>query len=197
MSHDSRSTSTRSHLTATTKVRFVLVAALLVSVAANMLAAEPTVVGRAVAAWPPIALLLLVDVLGRTPRSSGWLGRLVALATASVAGVAAVASFWHMRAVALSAGESELVAVLFPLTVDGLAVVCSAALVELSRSDRPAAQVPDLSVMSVESPGLVDSTVPISGSQRSLPTSTPALVGGGLAPALQMKQPTKEREIEQ
>ena len=177
-------------MTTQAKVRLVLIVALLVSVVANVLAAEPTVVARGVAAWPPIALLLVVDVLGRAPRSSGWLGPVVGIATGCVAVVAAVASFSHMREVALAAGESELVAVLFPLTVDGLAVVCSAALVELGRRPVPVVAVVDESVVSVENPGLSDSTVSGSDSQRSLPRSAPAAVrsGGGLMPALQMKQ---------
>lgn len=115
------------------RIRAALVLSLLVSVACNILAAEPTAVGRAVAAWPPISLMLVVDVIGRGPQPTGWLGRMTTAATAVVALVAAVASFSHMRAVALAAGESDLVAWMFPLTVDGLAVVCSIGLVEARR----------------------------------------------------------------
>ncbi len=115
------------------RVHLVLVAALLASVAANVLAAEPTTVARAVAAWPPVALMLVVDVLGRAPIASGWSGRAAVLAAGLVASVAALASFAHVRAVALMVGESELVAWVLPLSVDGLAVVCSIALVEINR----------------------------------------------------------------
>jgi hypothetical protein len=110
-----------------------LAAALLASVAANVLAAEPTLVARAVAAWPPVALMLVVDVLGRAPTASGWTGRVAVAAAGTVALVAGLASFAHVRAVALAVGESELVAWVLPLSVDGLAVVCSVALVEISR----------------------------------------------------------------
>lgn len=135
-------------------VHLTLVVALAASIAANVLAAEPVAVSRAVAAWPPIALLLVVDVLGRVPHSPGWLGRLTVMATGLVAVVAAVASFSHMRSVALTAGESPLVAVLFPLSVDGLAVVCSVALIELARrEDRPSVGPAMVTpVVSVESP---------------------------------------------
>lgn len=115
------------------RVHFALAAALLASVAANVLAAEPTVVARAVAAWPPVALMLVVDVLGRAPTASGWTGRVAVAAAGMVAFVAGLASFAHVRAVALAVGESELVAWVLPLSVDGLAVVCSVALVEISR----------------------------------------------------------------
>ena len=100
-----------------------------VSVACNVLSAEPTPVGRAVAAWPPVALLLVVEVLARSPLPAGRLRWAAALGAGSVAVVAAVASFHHMHSVALSVGESPMVAWLFPFSVDGLAGVTSIALV--------------------------------------------------------------------
>ncbi len=114
------------------RVHAALAAALLASVAANVLAAEPTITARAVAAWPPVALMLVVDVLGRAPTATGWTGRVAVAAAGLVAFVAGLASFSHVRAVALNVGESELVAWVLPLSVDGLAVVCSVALVEIN-----------------------------------------------------------------
>ena len=134
------------------RVHTVLAIALLASVAANVLAAEPTFVARCVAAWPPVALLLVVDVLGRVPTSPGAGGRLASAAAGVVALVAAVASFSHVRHVALEVGESELVAWILPLSVDGLAVVCSVALVEINRRHKH--ELPAL--QEVESSPLVD-----------------------------------------
>lgn len=111
-----------------------------VSVACNVLAASPTLAGRAVAAWPPIALLLVVEVLTRSPLPRGHLRWTAALGAAAVASVAAVASFHHMHAVALEVGESRIVAWLFPLSVDGLAVVTSVALLGPSHSTAPTAR---------------------------------------------------------
>lgn len=119
------------------RVHLVLAIALAASVAANVLAAEPTIVARSVAAWPPVALLLVVDVLGRVPVASGWAGRLAAGSAGLVALVAGIASFSHVRHVALEVGESELVAWILPLSVDGLAVVCSVALVEINHRLQP------------------------------------------------------------
>ncbi|MEU6860664.1 DUF2637 domain-containing protein [Glycomyces sp. NPDC046736] len=51
-------------------------------------------------------------------------------AAAVVAIVAAVASFSHMQEVALMAGQSEVISYLLPLSVDGLIVVGSVALVD-------------------------------------------------------------------
>jgi len=113
----------------------VIVAALGVSVACNVAAAEPTLVGRAVAAWPPLALMLVVEVLSRAPLPAGRLRWVAAGGAGIVAVTAAVASFHHMHSVALAAGESELVAWLFPLTVDGLAVVASVALMGQHHDD--------------------------------------------------------------
>jgi hypothetical protein len=118
----------------------VLWAAAAVSVAANVLSAELTLIGRGVAAWPPVALLLVVEVLARAPLPAGRTRWVSVGGAGLVASVAAVASFSHMHAVAIKAGESALVAVLFPLSVDGLAVVVSVALVEVNR--RAAAPAP-------------------------------------------------------
>jgi len=144
----------------------VLWAAAGVSVACNVLSAEPSWVGRGVAAWPPVALLLVVEVLARSPLPDGrW--RFAAIGGAgSVAVVAAIASFTHMQAVARQVGESELVATLFPLSVDGLAVVASVALVEVNR--RSAAPHP---VVAVVDQVLVDEPPPA--------VETPAARGGG------------------
>lgn len=49
-------------------------------------------------------------------------------AVAIVAAVAGVISYGHIRAVALAAGETELAALLLPLSVDGLIVASTAAL---------------------------------------------------------------------
>ena len=118
------------------RVHLVLAVALLASVAANVLAAQPSWIARGVAAWPPLALLFVVDVLGRAPVASGWLGRASVAGAAGVASVAALASFTHVRHVALAVGESNLVAWVLPISVDGLAVVCSVALVEINRHKR-------------------------------------------------------------
>lgn len=115
------------------RVHLVLAAAILASVSANILAAEPSWTARSVAAWPPIALLFVVDVLGRAPTADGWAGRIAVVGAGLVAFVAGLASFTHVRTVALMVGESEPVAWVLPLSVDGLAVVCSVALVEINR----------------------------------------------------------------
>lgn len=164
------------------RVQAALIVALAASVAANVLAAEPTPVARAVAAWPPIALLLTIDVLGRVPAPNGWTGRLATVATA-------LASFAHVRAVALAVGESELVAWVLPLSVDGLAVVCSIALVELNKPHAPAAPAADdIKAEAEPSSPLTTprSQQPVSPDQNGprplLFTSSPVTAGNGTKP---------------
>jgi hypothetical protein len=126
-------------MTAKTRLLGVLWTAGAVSVLCNVLAAEPTVIGRGVAAWPPIALILVVEVLARSPLPTGGLRWVAGGGAGAVALTAGLASFHHMHEVALTAGESELVAWLFPLTVDGLAIVASVGL--LGQETRP--ELPD------------------------------------------------------
>ncbi|MDA2806137.1 DUF2637 domain-containing protein [Nocardiopsis suaedae] len=105
-----------------------------VSIGANILHA--TSGGRAVdagqvvaAAWAPIALLLVAEMVTRTRQSGAWwIVALRWLGTAVVAAVAAIVSYGHMRDLLLSYGESALVAYLLPLSVDGLILVASIAL---------------------------------------------------------------------
>lgn len=58
------------------------------------------------------------------------------LAAAVVAAVAGIISYGHIRAVALSVGESDLAAALLPIGVDGLIVVATLAMLEDSRAGR-------------------------------------------------------------
>lgn len=105
-----------------------------VSIGANVLHAldgdGPTDFGRLVAAgWAPVALLLVAELVARA-RQAGpwWIITLRWSGTAVVAGVAAIVSYGHMRDLLLSYGETELVAHLLPLSVDGLLLVASLAL---------------------------------------------------------------------
>lgn len=181
-------------MTARSRLLAVLWAAGAVSVACNVLAAEPTLVGRMVAAWPPVALLLVVEVLARSTMPTGRVRWAAIGGAVLVAAVAAIASFHHMNAVALAAGESELVAWLFPLSVDGLAVVASVALLGTEPAPSPIAE------RHRDNSDLVDrhrdeiptdlEPLPVSGSAESFPNPTttgsllrPLVVFGNAAPS--------------
>jgi hypothetical protein len=113
-------------------VRATLVLGVAASVTANVLHAQDNPISQAIAAWPPLALLLTVELISRVPvhRRSLAVARLIA--TAIIAGIAAWVSYWHMAGVAARYGETGASPYLLPLSVDGLIVVASICLVELA-----------------------------------------------------------------
>jgi hypothetical protein len=113
-------------------VRAVLLAGVAASVAANVLHATPHPVSQVIAAWPPLALLVSVELIGRVPVHRPWLAVVRWSATAVIAGIAAWVSYWHMAGVAARYGETGATPYLLPFSVDGLVVVASISLVELS-----------------------------------------------------------------
>jgi hypothetical protein len=113
-------------------VRAALVLGVAASVAANILHAEPNPISQAISAWPPLALLLTVELTSRIPMHRRSLAALRVLATITIASIAAWVSYWHMQGVAEKYGETQTSAYLLPLSVDGLIVVASVSLVELA-----------------------------------------------------------------
>jgi len=112
-------------------VRAVLGLGIAASIAANVLHARPVAVAQLIAAWPPLALLLTVELISRVPVHRRWLAVVRMVATSAIAGIAAWVSYWHMAGVASRYGESSDAAHLVPVSVDGLVVVASVCLVEL------------------------------------------------------------------
>jgi Protein of unknown function (DUF2637) len=113
-------------------VRTTLTLGVAASVAANVLHARPNPISQAIAAWPPLALLLAVELISRVPMHRRSLAYARLLATAAIASIAAWVSYWHMAGVASRYGETGASAYLLPLSVDGLIVVASVCLVELA-----------------------------------------------------------------
>jgi len=112
-------------------VRATLFLGVAASVVANVLHALDNPISQAIAAWPPLALLLTVELISRVPVHRRWLAAARLLATATIAGIAAWVSYWHMAGVASRYGETGASPYLLPLSVDGLIVVASICLVEL------------------------------------------------------------------
>ncbi len=122
-------------------VRGVLTLGVLVSGVANVLHAVHNPISQAIAAWPPIALLFTVELISRIPVHTWWLAALRWVFTGVVALIAAWVSYWHMAGVAGRYGETGTSPYLLPVSVDGLIVVASICLVELSGrigADEPA-----------------------------------------------------------
>jgi Protein of unknown function (DUF2637) len=113
-------------------VRAALFLGVAASVAANVLHAQPNIISQVISAWPPLALLLTVELTSRIPMHKPLLAVVRVLATIAIAGIAAWVSYWHMQGVAVRYGETEASAFLLPISVDGLIVVASVSLVELA-----------------------------------------------------------------
>lgn len=113
-------------------VRAALVLGIAASIAANVLHAEPNIVARLIAAWPPAALLITLELIARVPVHRRSLAAVRFVATSTIGGIAAWVSYWHMAAVAQRYGETGAAPYLIPISVDGLVVVASVCLVELA-----------------------------------------------------------------
>jgi hypothetical protein len=113
-------------------VRAALVLGVAASVCANILHANDNLIAQTIAAWPPLALMLTVELISRVPVYRPALAVLRMLATASIAGIAAYVSYFHMAAVVARYGEHPPNPYLLPISVDGLIVVASVSLVELA-----------------------------------------------------------------
>jgi hypothetical protein len=119
-------------------VRAVLTLGVAASVVANVLHANDNPISQSIAAWPPLALLLTVELISRIPVHSRPLAAARVIATATIASIAAWVSYWHMAATASRYGETGAAPYLIPISVDGLIVVASICLVELAGRIRAA-----------------------------------------------------------
>jgi hypothetical protein len=113
-------------------VRLALTAGVAASVGANVLHAAHNPISQSIAAWPPLALLLTVELVARVPVHTRALAVVRIAATTVIASIAAWVSYWHMAVVAARYGETPTSAYLLPISVDGLIVVASISLVELA-----------------------------------------------------------------
>jgi hypothetical protein len=134
-------------------VRAVLTLGVTASIAANVLHARPNLISQMIAAWPPLALLLTVELISRVPADRRWLAAARLIAAAGIAGIAAWVSYWHMAGVAARYGETGAAAsYLLPISVDGLVVVASISLVEIAGRIRTTGYHPQPATMPVQPP---------------------------------------------
>ena len=119
-------------------VRVTLTLGVAASTVANILHAHPNPISQSIAAWPPLALLLTVELISRVPVHRRSLAAVRLVAAGIIAGIAAWVSYQHMAAVAAHYGETGASPYLLPISVDGLVVVASVSLVELAGRIRAA-----------------------------------------------------------
>ncbi|MGW3607717.1 DUF2637 domain-containing protein [Micromonospora sp. NPDC005161] len=140
-------------------VRATLTLGVAASVAANVLHAQSNPISQIIAAWPPLALLLTVELISRVPHHRRSLGTIRIIATAIIAAIATWVSYWHLVGVATRYGETEAAAAyLLPISVDGLVIVASVSLVELTARIRAA--TPDQQPALIASPEFPPATEP-------------------------------------
>lgn len=111
-------------------VRVIVVAGIAVSIAANVVNTNG-LIEAGIAGWPPVALLLSLEVLTRVPTSKrlGAVGRV--MATIGVAFASGWLSYWHMASTVSQYGETGGSQYIWPVSVDGLMTIAAIALVEL------------------------------------------------------------------
>lgn len=87
------------------------------------------------AGLPPVALLITIEVLVRPPWGKGaWLIVIRILSVGSVAVAAASVSYRHMQSLLATWGEDSFNSHVSPIAVDGLMLICAAALMVISRN---------------------------------------------------------------
>ncbi|MFC6017112.1 DUF2637 domain-containing protein [Plantactinospora solaniradicis] len=170
-------------------VRATLTLGVAASVVANVLHARDNPISQAIAAWPPLALLLTVELISRVPVHRRSLAFARMAATATIAGIAAWVSYWHMVGVAARYGETGASPYLLPLSVDGLIVVASICLVELggrisieqaAKAER--AENAEQAANAERADQLAAATVVPTGTSRKSPRIVPTPAGPGDSP---------------
>ncbi|MDG4796975.1 DUF2637 domain-containing protein [Micromonospora sp. WMMD1082] len=168
------------------------------SLAANIAHAGDGIGEKFVAGWPPLALLLCSEVMMRVPAPRHPPVRaLQIIGTVVVAGVAAVASYRHMKALALEYGEDNLTASTLPLSVDGLALVASIALVVLAHQRRDAIAAERTAALAVAAPRPVPMPLDepaLAGRPAAAPDSVPRSAPGPVPDPLPEVEPQPAAE---
>jgi hypothetical protein len=172
-------------------VRATLAFGVAASTTANVLHADPNPISQVIAAWPPVALLLTVELTSRIPMHRPLLAVVRIFATVVIACIAAWVSYWHMSGVAARFGETEYYAqYLLPISVDGLIVVASVSLVELAGRIRLFEGTEIAPVVEASAPA-----VPRGGDGAELAIQLPTLPAGGNGFGRKPKSPLTDREL--
>lgn len=141
-------------------VRAALGLGVAASVTANILHAHPNPISQTIAAWPPIALLVDVELISRVPVHHRTLTAVRLAATGFIAAIAAWVSYTHMAGVAVQYGEHGAAPYLIPLSVDGLVLVASVCLVELTGRNPDIAPQPTPDIPTDTTPDITRTRTP-------------------------------------
>jgi len=139
-------------------------------------------VGAIIAAgfWP-LALVISIEVISRVRWPGRWYWPLVRFGgLATVAVIAAIISYRHLSGLLRAYREDRLSATIGPLAVDGLMVICSAALLAIGANQRA---TPDTNATATPAPAPTDTETatadpPDNGTPEG--TATPPDAGSGV-----------------
>jgi hypothetical protein len=161
-------------------VRITLTLGVAASVTANILHARPNLISQAIAAWPPLALLLTVELISRVPVNRRSLSTVRLITTVAISAIAAWISYWHMAGVVARYGETGPSPYLMPFSVDGLIIVASICLVELGGQirNRTAGSTIDND----------HTTLPVEPSTTSEETTVDSVPAGGTSEPVELPQ---------
>jgi hypothetical protein len=189
-------------------VRFTLALGISASLAANVLHAHHLLIDQIIAGWPPVAVFASIEAIARVPIRKRWLAIVRMAGLGFVAGIAFWVSYWHMASVAATHGENGS-KYLLPLSVDGLVLVSSISLVELTgqisaaeTAARAAAAVPTVSAAAAAAAsGAPIAPPPGDVAPAGAVSSSPAVVArqpmpGGQSPAQPAAQSAARDSVE-
>lgn len=106
--------------------RATLAVGMAASLGANAYSSAHTVLGVIVAAFPPVALFVTMELMLRIPAKQSRVRRcVVRVALVSVVLVAAWVSYWHIVDLVMDAGQHGITPYLYPAIVDAPMVIAS------------------------------------------------------------------------
>lgn len=106
------------------------------SIVLNVVHAPDNPFARLTGAWPPIAVVVTVELVSRIPATNGWLASGRVLVTVGVGGGAFYVSFVQQYDYMLRIGWEGTSAWIFPLITDGVVVVALLSMIEVVRAIR-------------------------------------------------------------
>lgn len=127
-------------------VTVVTVALVGVTVTLNVMHAPGGIVARSIGGTPPIFLFLCIELIARIPATSRLLGIGRVIGSVAVAGLAFAISYQQQMEFIRNIGYAGWVAYAYPVIVDGVMMVSTLSLVEVTRKVRLLrAEITDLS----------------------------------------------------
>jgi len=117
-------------------VTVVTVALVGVTVTLNVMHAPGGLVARSIGGTPPIFLFLCIELIARIPATSRLLGIGRVIGSVAVAGLAFAISYQQQMEFIRNIGYAGWVAYAYPIIVDGVMMVATLSLVEVTRKVR-------------------------------------------------------------